>query len=147
MRFGIDFGTTRTVVAAVQDGRHPIVAFDDHGEFRSYIPGIAALRGGELLLGWPAARALAAGEAEHAIRSIKRVAQSLMPDDGVPGLPGITALDLVTAFLRELRASILERSTVEVTPPLEVMVSVPANAASRQRWLTLEAFRRAGFSP
>lgn len=45
MRFGIDFGTTRTVVTAVQDGRHPIVAFDDHGEFRSYIPGIAAMRG------------------------------------------------------------------------------------------------------
>ena len=26
-------------------------------------------------------------------------------------------------------------------------MSVPANAASRQRWLTLEAFRRAGFHP
>ena len=147
MRFGIDFGTTRTVVTAVQDGRHPIVAFDDHGEFRSYVPGIAAMRGGELLLGWRAAHALAAGEAEHAIRSIKRVAQSLMPDDAVPGLPGITALDLVTAFLRELRSAIVERSTIEVTGPLEAMVSVPANAASRQRWLTLEAFRRAGFAP
>src|SRR4029078_2601698 len=31
--------------------------------------------------------------------------------------------------------------------PLEVMVAVPASAASRQRWLTLEAFRRAGFAP
>ena len=27
------------------------------------------------------------------------------------------------------------------------MVAVPASAASRQRWLTLEAFRRAGFAP
>src|SRR5690606_31795940 len=131
MRFGIDFGTTRTVVTAVQDGRHPIVAFDDHGEFRSYVPGIAAMRGGELLLGWRAAHALATGDAEHAIRSIKRVAQSLMPDDEVPGLPGITALELVTAFLRELRTAIVERSTIEVTQPLEAMVSVPANAASR----------------
>jgi molecular chaperone DnaK (HSP70) len=147
MRFGIDFGTTRTVVAAVQDGRHPIVAFDDHGEFRSHIPGIAALRSGELLLGWRAAHALAAGEAEHAIRSIKRVAQTLTPDESVPGLPDITALELVTAFLREVRASLVELSTIEVTEPLEAMVSVPANAASRQRWLTLEAFRRAGFAP
>src|SRR5690606_32184668 len=101
----------------------------------------------ELLVGWRAAHALAAGEAEHAIRSIKRVAQSLMPDDPVPGLPGLTALELVTAFLRELRTAIVERSTIEVTQPLEAMVSVPANAASRQRWLTLEAFRRAGFTP
>lgn len=32
MRFGIGFGTTRTVVAAVQDGRHPIAAFDDRDQ-------------------------------------------------------------------------------------------------------------------
>ncbi|HEU4610484.1 MAG TPA: Hsp70 family protein [Kofleriaceae bacterium] len=149
MRFGIDFGTTRTVVAAVTDGRHPVVTFDDHGEFRSHVPGIAALRGGELLVGWQAAHALAAGEAEHAIRSIKRVAQTQLPDDPVPGLPGITALELVTAFLRELRRLLIEHSTIEIPAgtPLEAMVSVPANAASRQRWLTLEAFRRAGFAP
>ena len=149
MRFGIDFGTTRTVVAAVLDGRHPVVAFDDHGEFRSHVPGIAALCGGELLVGWPAAHALAAGEADHAIRSIKRVAQTHAPDEPVPGLPGLTALELVTAFLRELRRTLLEHSTIEFPAgaPLEAMVSVPANAASRQRWLTLEAFRRAGFTP
>jgi len=147
MRFGIDFGTTRTVVSAVLDGRHPIVAFDDHGEFRSHVPGIAALQGDTLLVGWQAAHALAAGEADHAIRSIKRVAQSLMPDDPVPGLPGITALELVTAFARELRNLLVDHSTIEVRAPLEVMLSVPANAASRQRWLTLEAFRRAGFTP
>jgi molecular chaperone DnaK (HSP70) len=149
MRFGIDFGTTRTVVTAVRDGRHPILAFDDAGEFRSYVPGIAAVVGGELLVGWPAAHALAAGTAEHAIRSIKRVAQSLMPDEPVPGLPGITALELVTTFLRALRDAIASGSSIEIPrgATLEAMVSVPANAASRQRWLTLEAFRRAGFAP
>jgi molecular chaperone DnaK (HSP70) len=147
MKLGIDFGTTRTVVSAVRDGRHPVAAFDDHGEFREHVPGLAALRGGELLVGWDAARAIAAGEAEHAIRSIKRVAQQLRPDDPVPGLPGVTALGLVTEFLRELRAAILERSNVDAEEPLEVMVAAPANAASRQRWLTLEAFRRAGFRP
>src|SRR5688572_374901 len=107
MRFGIDFGTTRTVVAAVHDGRHPIVAFDDRGEFREHVPGIAALRGGKLIVGWEAAHALSSGEADFAIRSIKRVAQSLMPDDLVPGLPGITVLELVTAFLADLRRGIV----------------------------------------
>ncbi|HMG55830.1 MAG TPA: Hsp70 family protein [Kofleriaceae bacterium] len=145
MRLGIDFGTTRTVVAAVHDGRHPIAAFDHDGEFRDYIPGIAALRGGQLVVGWEAARALP--EASHAIRSIKRAATELHPDELIPGLPGVTALALVTAFLTELRRAIIEDSNLEIDGPLEAMVAVPASAASRQRWMTLEAFRRAGFEP
>jgi len=149
MRLGIDFGTTRTVVAAAHDGRHPIVAFDEGGEFKEHIPGIAVVKGGRLLVGWAAATALAAGEYDGAVRSIKRVAQSLMPGDEVPELPGITALELVTTFLRELRTAIVERSNLDVDDdePLECAVAVPANAASRQRWWTLEAFRGAGFTP
>lgn len=149
MRLGIDFGTTRTVVAAVRDGRQPLAAFDEAGEFRDYIPGVAAVSGGRLLLGWPAARAIAEGSAEHSIRSIKRVATSRMPDDVLPQLPGISALELVTAFLTELRTALIERSNLDLDAdsPLEAMVAVPANSASGQRWLTLEAFRRAGFQP
>jgi molecular chaperone DnaK (HSP70) len=150
LRLGIDFGTTRTVVAAAHDGRYPVAAFDDGGEFREYVPGVAALVGGELVVGWDAARALAAGEADHAIRSIKRVAASLPADAPVPGLPGVTALALVTTFLGELRDAIVKRSNLPGARgkrAIEAMVSVPANAASRQRWLTLEAFRRAGFAP
>ena len=148
MRLGIDFGTTRTVVAAVRDGRQPVATFDEGGEFRDHVPGIAALRDGELLVGWEAARALDQGTTDHTIRSIKRVATTLPPDAEVPDLPGITALDLVTAFLSELRRALVERSNLECThDELEAMVAVPANSASRQRWLTLEAFRRSGFVP
>ena len=145
MRLGIDFGTTRTVVSAAVDGRYPLAAFDEGGEFREHVPGIAALRGGELLVGWEAAGALADGSAEHAVRSIKRVIGTLPPDAEV--MPGITALELATAFLRGLRIALARRSNMQLREPLEVMVAVPANAASRQRWLTLEAFRRAGFAP
>jgi molecular chaperone DnaK (HSP70) len=149
MRLGIDFGTTRTVVVAARDGRHPIVAFDDDGEFREHVPGIAALDAdGKLVVGWAAHRLLASGGAVHAVRSIKRAVQTLMPGDDVPGLPGISALELVTTFLRELRTAIVERSNLETDDDVfEVAVAVPANAASRQRWITLEAFRAAGFTP
>ena len=149
MRLGIDFGTTRTVVAAVQDGRHPIAAFDEGGEFREHIPGIAAIVDRRLVVGWAAARALGDGAAAHAVRSIKRTLGGLAPDAEVPGLPGFTALELATAFLADLRRMIFEHSNLELDPeePLEAMVAVPANSASRQRWMTLEAFRRAGFVP
>lgn len=143
MRLGIDFGTTRTVVSAAVDGRYPVATFDDGGEFREHVPGIAAIANGELLVGWDAARALPT--ATHAIRSIKRVIGAMAPDE--EALPGYSALDLATAFLRGLRASLEKRSNLELRGPLEAMVAVPANAASRQRWLTLEAFRRAGFQP
>ncbi|MCX5743756.1 MAG: Hsp70 family protein [Proteobacteria bacterium] len=148
-RLGIDYGTTRTVVSVVDDGRHPIAAFDDGGEFRDHIPGIAALVEGELLVGWAAARALADGTAQHAIRSIKRATATLPADAPVPGLPGITALALVTAFLADVRRAIVESSNVEIDADgiLEVMAAVPASAASCQRWSTLEALRRAGFTP
>ncbi|HKE15664.1 MAG TPA: Hsp70 family protein [Kofleriaceae bacterium] len=147
MRLGIDFGTTRTVVAAVLDGRHPLAAFDTGGEFTEHVPGLAALCGGRLRVGWDAARAIASGEAEHAIRSIKRVAAALAPDDPVPGLPGTTALELCTAFLAEVRRNLVESSNLDVHGPLEAMLAVPASTPSRQRWLTLEAARRAGFTP
>ncbi len=149
MRLGIDFGTTRTVVAFVQDGRHPLVAFDQGGEFREHVPGLAALRHGQLLVGWEAARAVSDGSAEHSIRSVKRVIGDLAPDASVPGLPGLSALELATGFLAGLRAQLVEHSNLEIDEdePLEAMVAVPASAASRQRWVTLEAFRRAGFAP
>jgi molecular chaperone DnaK (HSP70) len=145
MRLGIDFGTTRTVVAAVRDGRHPVAVFDEGDELKEYVPGLAAVRDADLFVGWEAARAIASGAADHSIRSIKRVVQGLMPDD--EALPGISALDLVTKFLAELRRAIVERSNLDAQEPLEAMISVPANAASRQRYLTLEAFSRAGFVP
>jgi molecular chaperone DnaK (HSP70) len=149
MRLGIDFGTTRTVVAAVQDGRHPVASYDEDGEYKEHVPGVAAVVDGQLIVGWDAARAIADGSAEHAIRSIKRVISSLAPDQPVPELPSITALELTTLFLRELRRVLVERSNLDLDPNelFETMVAVPASAPSRQRWLTLEAFRRSGFQP
>ena len=43
VRFGIDFGTTRTVVAAVDEGRYPVASFDHEGRYVDYLPGYAAI--------------------------------------------------------------------------------------------------------
>ena len=46
MRIGIDFGTTRIVVAAVDRGNFPLVNFETpDGQLRDWFPPVAALRG------------------------------------------------------------------------------------------------------
>jgi molecular chaperone DnaK (HSP70) len=63
------------------------------------------------------------------------------------GSGSVTALALLTALLTQLRRDLVERSNLRITPheALEAVIAVPANANSNQRFLTLEAFRRAGF--
>ena len=147
MRLGIDFGTTRTVVASSVDGRYPIAVFETARGFSEFVPGLA-VRGSEALsLGWDAMSEL--GPKSLAIvRSIKREAGSRMPDDRMSDLGiDVTALDLTTDYLRFLRRMLLERSNLELDAdePLEAMIAVPANASTSQRYLTVEAFHRAGF--
>jgi actin-like ATPase involved in cell morphogenesis len=59
----------------------------------------------------------------------------------------LSSLALVTEYLSFVRHTIVERSNLDLYPdePLEAMVAVPANASTRQRYVTLEAFKRAGF--
>jgi len=148
MRLGIDFGTTRTVVAAAEDGRHPVVVFEhDRGGYAEYVPGVAVLVGGDLLYGWPALARLSQGPPpDAAVRSIKREAARRPPDEPIPGV-GVTAVELVAGFLRHLRWLLAHRSNLGLAAgeALEAVVAVPANASSRQRYLTLEGFDQAGF--
>jgi molecular chaperone DnaK (HSP70) len=55
--------------------------------------------------------------------------------------------DLLTGFLDHLRRELIQRSNAGIAAGerLEAAVSVPANSSSAQRFLTLEAFKRAGF--
>ena len=55
MRLGIDFGTTRTVVAAAMGGRYPIAVFETPHGFAEFVPGLAVRGAGRLELGWEAA--------------------------------------------------------------------------------------------
>lgn len=150
-RLGIDLGTTRTVVVEADRGRYPVASFDVGGTFVDHLPGVAAHVEGRWWFGEQArARMAAAAPGTWATASVKRLVSDLPPDDPIPGAPGpTTALALLEAYLRWVRQMLATKSNLEVPAdphvPLPAMVAVPANASTRQRYLTLEAFRRAGF--
>jgi molecular chaperone DnaK (HSP70) len=148
MRLGIDFGTTRTRVAAVLKGNYPLIDFQtESGDIQDWYPSLIAVQGERLAFGldalvtqydsdWELYRSLKRLLALGSPQSVLRVGQVELP-----------LMDWLTQFLTTLREDLLRRSNLEVSSqePLEVMVGIPANANSNQRFMTLEAFRRAGF--
>ena len=148
MRLGIDFGTTRIVVAAEDRGNYPVAGFDcPDGAVREWIPPLVAVRGAARLYGWEAWAAQGL-DGVTAVRSIKRALADCGPETRMElGGQAVALGQVLAEMLRSVRASIMERSTLGVKPGerLEAMLGVPANANSNQRFLTVEAFRGAGF--
>ncbi|MSP63937.1 MAG: Hsp70 family protein [Myxococcales bacterium] len=144
MRLGIDFGTTRAVVASADRGNYPVVTFEtDGGQGCEWFPSLVAVRGDEVRSGHAAEAVL--GDPEwQPLRSLKRLLGASGPRDRALGLP---VSDLATRYLHGLRAALLESSNLGAAPgePLEVAISIPANAPANQRLLTADAFARAGF--
>jgi molecular chaperone DnaK (HSP70) len=144
---GIDFGTTRTVVACADRGNHPVVGFQDaSGDTVSWIPSIVAERDGELRYGLDAAP----GGPVGVVRSFKRLlADAAGPEQIVRiGEREIALNDLVAGFIAHVRDALVTRSDARrslARKELRAAVAVPANAHSAQRLITLDAFRRAGF--
>jgi molecular chaperone DnaK (HSP70) len=149
IRVGIDFGTTRTVVAAQDNGNYPMYTFSCQGEAKEYIPTLVGVKDGVLVFGWDAASLLSQSNA-YLLRSMKRLAGQLRPEDPVDLGPNfsITLLEVVTLFLSHVRQMILEHGNITTgeLDTLEVMVATPSNANISQRYLILEGFRRAGFT-
>lgn len=152
MLLGIDFGTTRTVVAAVDRGNYPVVSFQTPGgDTHEWYPSLVTVpkgRDGERLFGFEAAAAQNE-PGSTVIRSFKRELAALSPDSlVVADGKETTALELLTEFLAQLHEELRERSNLRLgaRESLEAMISVPANANSNQRFITMEAFRRAGFT-
>src|SRR3954462_13498505 len=144
MRLGIDFGTTHTVVALVDRGNYPIVSF----EHADYVPSlVAASDEGTLRFGAQAAAA-ASEPGWTILRSFKRHLVDAGPETELQVGPRRTrVLDLFTAFLGHLRDELRLRSNAHLREKdrSEAAVSVPASGSSAQRFLTVDAFRRAGF--
>lgn len=142
MRLGIDFGTTRTVVAAARKGRYPIASFRTETGFVDYLPGAASFSATGLSCG----DAVSLDQSAKRIRSVKASVRNIMPDAQVPDT-AVTALSLTTEYLRYVRHMIEDCSNLRVRPgeALKATIAVPAHASTRQRYLTLEAFQAAGF--
>jgi molecular chaperone DnaK (HSP70) len=147
MRLGIDFGTTRIVVAAADRGNYPVLQFESpDGAVYDWFPPLVAARGDERRYGWDA-WLLQAEPGWTIIRSLKRILCDAGPETEIQFESGSAPLRIV---LRELTASlrraIREQSNAPLTAgPLEVQLGVPANANTNQRFLTTEAFRWGGF--
>jgi molecular chaperone DnaK (HSP70) len=150
VKLGIDFGTTRTVVACADRGNYPVLGFvDEAGDSHDWIPSVVAEKDGALLFGFDAL----AADGATVVRSFKRL---LSGTDVTPGrevkIGAVTVgtAELVTRFLGHVREAVLERSTLSRDgrdEELRSVVAVPANASGAQRLLTLDAFRRAGLNP
>src|SRR5271165_7317151 len=79
MKIGIDFGTTRVVVAASDRGNFPLVNFETpEGEVRDWFPPTVAVRGDTRLYGWEAA-AKQNDPGWAVLRSLKRLLRNAGP--------------------------------------------------------------------
>ena len=148
MRLGIDFGTTRIIVALVDRGNYPVVSFGaPDGSDREWFPPLVAVNGQQRVYGWEAW----AAQQElgwTVVRSLKRALEGAGPETLVQvAAQTVPMLQLLTELCSALRTSLLEQSNLPGVNggALEVMLGVPANANSNQRFLTAEAFRQAGF--
>jgi molecular chaperone DnaK len=145
MRIGIDFGTTHTVAAVVEKGgNYPVVSFDGVDAWPSVI---AANAVGELRFGLDAA-AVRHQPGWSVLRSFKRLLNDAGPLTEVDlGGCSYPLADLLTGFLARLKRDLHYRSNAGLAPAerIEAAISVPANASSAQRFLTLDAFAKAGF--
>jgi molecular chaperone DnaK (HSP70) len=148
MRLGIDFGTTRIVVAAVDRGNYPVLGFEGpDGTVREWAPALVAAAPGGLCFGWQAwARQGEPGVT--AVRSLKRVLAAAGPQSRVALGAGETPLsELLAGLASALRSDLIHHSSLDIPAgeALQIMLGVPANANSNQRFLTVEAFKEAGF--
>jgi molecular chaperone DnaK (HSP70) len=148
MRIGIDFGTTRVVVASVDRGNFPLVNFETpDGQALDWFPPVVAVRGTTRFYGWRAVAALE-DDSFTVLRSLKRCLRNATPYTELrAGGQTLPLRLLLSEMMSALRVEILENSNLTIAPgePLEVMLGVPANANSNQRFLTEEAAQSAGF--
>ena len=147
MKLGVDFGTTRIVVASADRGNFPLVSFDaPDGSTPDWFPSLVAVNGAERRYGWDAWNSQS-DENWTVLRSVKRLLEAAGPQSVIEvGQYRLVLMEILTGLASSLKQA-LASSNLELSPsePLEVVLGVPAHANSNQRFLTVEAFRLAGF--
>ena len=147
---GIDFGTTRTVVAWADRGNYPVVTFESEaGDSVEWFPSLVAERAGELRFGFDAL-AVARDPSFTQARSFKRLLADAKANGTVQlGSSELFIGELVARFIEALATALRTTSNLPKAmrkqERFESVIATPANAFCTQRFLTLEAFRRAGF--
>jgi len=146
MKLGIDFGTTRIVVAHADRGNYPLVNFEGPGQqVRDWFPPLVAVHEGKRIYGWDTWEAQESA-GSTVVRSLKRWLKEAGPETAVHlGGQTVPLHQLLMELAAALRVQLQANLRVKSGEPLEVMLGVPANANSNQRYLTAEAFRAAGF--
>lgn len=142
-------------MACVDRGNFPVVSFlDAEGQAIDWFPSIVSERDAELAFGLDALDR-AKDTSWTVTRSFKRLLAEAeaTPDQRVQiGSSQHRLGDVLVGFFEALRKAILERSNLpqrvrknQKDPAMSAVVATPANALGPQRFLTLDAFRRAGF--
>src|SRR3984957_12460643 len=128
MKLGIDFGTTRIVVAVVDRGNYPLVPFETADGVFEWFPPLVAIHGDQRKFGWEAYAMQ--GEPDWTIvRSLKRYLEDAGPHSQLDlGEALVPLSDLMSGLIGALRRALLAR--FGESEPLEVMLGVPANANS-----------------
>jgi len=156
MRLGIDFGTTRVVVAHADRGNFPLVSFEaPDGQVHDWFPPVVAINGVTRLYGWEAI-AMQEDESWTVLRSLKRYLRSANPHTQVSVAGQTVPLrKLMAEMMGSLHSELIAHSNLVIDRGaedeadsegrFEVMLGVPANANSNQRFLTEEAAQEAGF--
>jgi len=148
VKVGIDFGTTRVVVAAVDRGNYPLVSFETaEGNVRDWFPPLVAVQGEQRAYGWEAWQ-LQGQPGWTILRSLKRLLRDAGPETVLEiGGQFLEIRQLLRELMESLRDQLCQHSTLSggKAGAIEAMLGVPANANSNQRFLTTEAARDAGF--
>jgi molecular chaperone DnaK (HSP70) len=136
------------VVAFVDRGNYPVVLFDSpDGTAREWFPPLVAVQGDRRVYGW---QAWAKQEESDwtIVRSLKRVLEASGPETCVQVAgQAVPVPQLLREMVETLRLDLLEHSNLPTgkPEPVEVMLGVPANANTNQRFLTAQAFQEGGF--
>ena len=136
-------------MAAADRGNYPIVTFDGPDQTSwDWFPPFVALRGQERIYGFEAWSAQADPD-WVLVRSLKRLlADASLTECVRVGDAELPVHQAVVEMAAALKNALTTASTLRPTgtSSIEVMLGVPANANTNQRFLTADAFQRAGFT-